>query len=54
MLLNIMCILRVQAIKWMQTREPTEMKQNENGLKGSTTHKSSLFPFPAAEIEVII
>lgn len=44
---------RVQAIKWMQTGEPAEMRQNEDGLNGSITHKSALFPFPAAKIVVI-
>lgn len=45
---------RVQAIKWMQTKEPAEMRQNENGINRSTTHKSALFPLPATEIVVII
>lgn len=37
-----------------KTREPAEMRQNEEGPDGTVTHKSAVFPFPAAQIAVII
>lgn len=37
---------RVRAVKWMQvtkTREPAEMRQNEDGLDGPRTRKSVVY-----------
>lgn len=45
---------KVHAIKWLQTIEAREMRQSEDGLNESATHKLALLPVPTAEIVVII
>lgn len=45
---------KVPAITWLQTIEPGEMRQSEDGLNESATHKLALLPVPNAEIVVII